>query len=491
MLIDHNSTTYSDLESLVLGLVSAPHELEWLEFKHNQGDPEEIGKYVSALSNAAALHGRSRGFLVWGIEDETHAILGTTFNPHTKKRGGELLEGWLAHKVTPRMDLGFHTGTVRGERVVVLEIPAAMHTPTRFSGVEYVRVGSSTRKLADHPEKARKLWFRLTRTGFEDGIARRGLSAGDVLSLLDIPAYFDLSDQPVPSTPEKIVERLGEEAFVTSEPDGTFSITNLGAITFGKSLRRLGLERKAVRVIAYAGTSRNHGLRERQEAGGYIAGFQRLMDAIMAQLPSGETIGQTLREAHALYPEAAVRELVANALIHQDFSLTGTGPMVEIFDGRIEITNPGTPLVDPMRLLDSPARSRNEALAAMMRRFNYAEERGSGIDRVVTLVEADRSPAPDFQVTAEHFTAILYAPRPVTEMNKDDRIRATYQHACLQWVARAQLTNSTLRQRFGISEGNSAIASRIIGETETAGFIKKFNPESWSRKHARYVPFWA
>ena len=94
----------------------------------------------------------------------------------------------------------------------------------------------------------------------------------------------------------------------------------------------------------------------------------------------------------------AVRELVANALIHQDFSITGAGPMVEIFEGRIEVTNPGEPLVATDRFLDSPPKSRNESLASLMRRFRICEERGSGIDKVVSQIELYQLPPPLFEV---------------------------------------------------------------------------------------------
>ena len=112
-----------------------------------------------------------------------------------------------------------------------------------------------------------------------------------------------------------------------------------------------------------------------------------------------------------MYPEIAVRELVANALIHQDFAISGTGPMVEIFPDRIEITNPGTPLIDTLRFIDEPPRSRNQALASLIRRVNICEERGSGVDKVVFQVELFQLPAPDFQVTATHTKAVLYASR--------------------------------------------------------------------------------
>src|ERR1700722_7444665 len=119
----------------------------------------------------------------------------------------------------------------------------------------------------------------------------------------------------------------------------------------------------------------------------------------LTNLPRSEEIGQALRREVRVYPEIAIRELVANALIHQDFNLTGNGPTVEIFDNRIEITNPGTPLIDPLRFIDEPPRSRNEELASLMCRMNICEERGSGIDKVIFQIELYQLPPPDFRVT--------------------------------------------------------------------------------------------
>ena len=130
-------------------------------------------------------------------------------------------------------------------------------------------------------------------------------------------------------------------------------------------------------------------------------------------------------------------------------------------------------------------------LTGLMRRMNICEERGSGIDKVVFQVELYQLPPPDFQVTSNHTKAILFARKKLSQMDKNDRIRACYQHACLCWVSNKQMNNATLRKRFGISEKNYAIASRIIGETIDAGLIKPYDPESTSRKYARYIPFWA
>lgn len=245
-----------------------------------------------------------------------------------------------------------------------------------------------------------------------------------------------------------------------------------------------------MRVIVYKGPNRIETVKEQTGIKGYAVGFEGLLGYLNDQLPRNEQIGQALRREVRMYPEIAIRELVANALIHQDFSLTGTGPTVEIFPDRIEITNPDPPPIDPLRFIDEPPRSRNEALASMMRRLNICEERGSGVDKVIFQVELFQLPAPDFQVTSTHTKAVLYAPKKLAAMDQQDRIRACYQHACLCWVSNKTMTNATLRERFGIAEANAAMASRIIRETVEAGLIKRSDPESKSRKHAKYVPFW-
>jgi ATP-dependent DNA helicase RecG len=215
-----------------------------------------------------------------------------------------------------------------------------------------------------------------------------------------------------------------------------------------------------------------------------------LLTYINNLLPRNEVIGQALRKEVPMYPELSVRELVANAIIHQDFAITGMGTTIEIFDDRMEITNAGTPLVNTERFLDSPPRSRNEALASFMRRVGICEERGSGVDKVVFETEQYQLPAPLFK-THEHATqAILFAYKPLIEMDLNDKTRACYLHACLRYVQRDYMTNSSLRERFGIEQQNSATASRIIRDTLKEGLIKPYDPDQ-SRKHARYLPYWA
>lgn len=219
-------------------------------------------------------------------------------------------------------------------------------------------------------------------------------------------------------------------------------------------------------------------------------GFEGLIGYINQLLPKNEILEKAIRREVPIYPELAVRELVANAIIHQDFSITGAGPMIEIFSDRMEITNPGKPLVATDRFLDSPPRSRNEALASFMRRIGVCEERGSGIDKVVFQTEVFQLPAPVFEVPDDNTLAVLFAHKPFSKMSKKEKIHACYLHACLRRVKREFLTNSSVRERFGIEDKNKASASRIIRDTIEAGLIRHDDPENESHKYARYVPFW-
>jgi predicted HTH transcriptional regulator len=175
-----------DLDSLLGSLVSLPRETEWIEFKHNDGRPEEIGEYISALSNAATLHDKEAAYLVWGVEDETHRIVGTSFRPRDEKIGNEELENWLTRSLHPQVDFTFNEWTTQGLSMVLLAIRPCLHGPVRFKDADFIRVGSYKKRLKDYPEKERALWFKLAQGCFEEGVARDAITADEVLSLLEI-----------------------------------------------------------------------------------------------------------------------------------------------------------------------------------------------------------------------------------------------------------------------------------------------------------------
>lgn len=125
-----------------------------------------------------------------------------------------------------------------------------------------------------------------------------------------------------------------------------------------------------------------------------------------------------------------------------------------------------------------------------MRRIGVCEERGSGVDKVVFQTELYQLPAPIFETTEEHTRAILFAHRDLKNMDKEERIHATYLHACLRYVQRDFMTNATLRGRFGIDSKNSAMASRIIKDTLLANRIRIYD-DTVGSKAKKYLPWWA
>ena len=483
------STEY--LVGLVKELCKLPVETEWVEFKHNYADEEDIGEYLSALSNSAALSGKAKAYLIWGVNNETHEIIGTSFKPSQTKVGNEELESWLLLLLTPRINFRFYSFEVKDKPVILLEIGAATVQPVRFKQQEFVRVGSYKKKLKDYPGKERELWRVFDLVPFERGIAAKRVSSEEILMRLDYPAYFDLLELPLPDGRNAILEALTNDELISHCEAGDWDITHLGVVLLAKKLDDFpDLKRKAVRVIHYKGRGRVETLREQVFNKGYASGFKGLIDHIVASTPSNEIIQQSLRKAMPMFPEIAVRELVANALIHQDFFVTGAGPTVEIFEDRMEITNPGMPLVDTRRFLDSPPRSRNDALASLMRRFRICEERGSGIDKVVSQVEAFQLPAPAFEQPEGFTRATLFAHRPLNRMDKSDRVRACYLHACLKKVMGDYLSNASLRERLGVEEKNKATVSRYIREAVEEGMIKPFEKDA-PPKMMKYLPYWA
>jgi ATP-dependent DNA helicase RecG len=472
-------------------LRSQTSETEWLEFKKNNIDPDEIGEYIAALSNSACLHDKAAAYLVFGIADKTHEIVGTSFRPKQSKIGNEELENWLVRSLNPRIDFKIVESLVDDNHIVIFIIDPAHNRPVAFKNTAFIRVGSYKKKLDDYAEKERKIWQKGKHVEFDKDIALKNVSSDDVFQLLNFSAYYDLMKLIPPSNMASVLDKFQEEKFI-KKSGNHFSILNLGAILFAKNLDAFeNLSRKAIRIIIYKGASKLETIKEKLITKGYATGIQDAIDYVNDQLPQNEELGRVFRKEVKMFPEVAVRELVINAVMHQDFHIKGAGPMVEIFDERLEITNPGIPLIDTLRFIDSIPVSRNELLAKMMRRTNLSEERGSGVDKIIGSIEAYQLPAPNFIKGENFLRAVLYAHKALKVMDKNDKVRACFQHCALKYVSGELMTNKSLRERFNVSEKNYSAISRIIADTIEVGLIKIHDDTSKSKKYAKYAPFWA
>jgi len=481
--------TDKEYKTIIADIQASPKECEWVEIKENNANPEEIGEYISALANGAAYMGQSKGYLVFGMNDKTYAIVGTTYRPTDAKIGNQEIENWIATQLSPRIDFVIHETMANEKRIVLFIVDSAGNTPVKFRGTAWIRVGSYKKKLADHPERERKIWQNTHNSTFENRLALTGISADEVLTVIDYPSVFRLLKMHLPENKSGILEKLTEEKIINKHAS-SYDVTNLGAILFASDLKHFStLSKKAPRVIFYKDNSRINAIKEEPWTKGYAIVFKNIVDYINASLPVNEKIEDAVRKNKPMYSPVAVREFVANALIHQDFYIGGTSPMIEIFRTRIEITNPGQPLIDTLRFIDHSPLSRNEQLASMMRRMDFCEERGSGVDRAIAHCELLQLPAPDFTKDIDYTRVTMSARKSLRQMNRDDKIRACYQHCCLQYVTGEKMTNETLRNRLEISTENYSIASRIIADTVKERLIR-LDDSTRSRKFAQYVPVW-
>lgn len=477
--------------ALVKELLSESNEHTCVEFKHNNDSKEMIGKLISALSNSARIEQQDFAYILWGIEDGTKKIVGTTFNPETKTVGNQVFIMWLTQMLQPRLAFSFRKVKHPAGDLILLEIPAAISTPVEFDKTAYVRIGSATPRLSEYPEHYLKLITNLRPYNWEKSVAKAFVTADDVLKLLDYTSYFKLTDQNLPDNKKGILERLEADHLIKKDVGGHWNITNLGAILFAENLDDFdtSLARKGIRFVSYDGDNKACTIKQRIDGKrGYSRAFEGVVSYINDLLPVNEHIGSTQRESVLLYPEIAIRETIANALIHQDFTISGAGPLVELFNNRLEITNPGKSLVQTDRMIDLPPRSRNEALASLMRRMKFCEEQGTGLDKVIISIEIHQLPAPKFQELNDAMRVVLFAPRSFAEMTVVERVRACYQHSIIKYLEGSKMKNNTLCERFGIDKKNAAQASLVIKKALEMGVIKVADPEY---PRGGYEPIWA
>lgn len=481
-----------DYVELVKQLIGHVSETQTIEFKDSNARFEMIGRDIAALANSAIVEGQDYAYMVWGVEDLTHAIIGTSFDPLTAKRGNQELEIWLRVKLSSNAEFRFLSVDVDGKHVVVLRIWPAVGYPVSFDNVEYIRSGTSTQPLQKNSQREQRLWD-LTRSGaFEDQIALRWLSRDEVLHKIDWARYFTQTGIPVPEGGSSILHYLVTDNIVKTLDSGQYAVTNLGALLFAANMDDFEtVSRKAIRIIRYSGKDRIAATRSKIFLRGY-ADIDGVMDYIQALLPGQEVIDKGLRVTMNGYPELAIRELVGNMLIHQDLTIRGGGPLVEVFDDRVEFSNPGASLIQVSRLVNDPPQSRNPRLAKLARRLHICEEAGSGWDKIIRSCELMQLPAPEIQESrgdAPSMRVRLMQRRPYRDLTVDERLQACYWHACLQYANGNALTNASLRERFGLSTSSSSQISRLIADAISDRLIRPVDADAANKK-MRYIPAW-
>ncbi len=456
----------------------SPSEYQRLEFKEakKQFDNRKLFKYCVAIANEGG------GHLLLGVANKPpRPVVGTAAFNNPVKMAEKLF-------VAVRFRVDIEEVAHPDGRVLVFHIPSRPRgTAYHLEGAYLMRAGQELVPMSE--DQLRRIFAEGEPDWLEEH-SRKEVDAQQVIELLDTQTFFALLMRPYPTEQKAVIDRLTQERLIDRVGDG-YAIRRLGALLLAKRLSDFpDISRKAPRVVVYSGTSKLETKLDLPGTKGYAVGFQGLVRFVMSQLPQNEVIQDALREEVKLVPEIAIREVVANALIHQDFGIGGASIMVEVYADRVEVSNPGDPIVPVERFIDGYL-SRNERLADLMRRMHICEEKSSGIDKVVRAAEVYQLPAPDFRTTHSRTVIIIFGPRDFNEMDRNDRIRACYQHCALKWVMSERMTNQSLRERFHLPEGKSAIISQIIAAAIESNLVKQDQTVGTSRKFARYLPFWA
>ena len=457
---------------------SSPSEAQHLEFKEakTQFDNQKLYRYCVALANEGG------GHLILGVTDKPpRPVVGTLAFNNVVEMAAKLFEA-----VGFRVDI--EEVAHPDGRVIVFHVPSRPRGSAYHLGGAYLmRSGENLVPMSE--DQLRRIFAEGAPNWLEES-ALEGQSEQDVIDLLDTQSFFELLRLPYPGSRTAVIERLQQERLIEFDSGG-YRINRLGAFLLARKLSSFPIaSRKSARVVVYSGTSKAETRLDESLDRGYAVGFKETVHFVMSQLPQNEIVEDALRKDVKLVPEIVVRELVANALIHQDFTIGGMSVMIEIFANRVEISNPGEPMVPVERFIDG-YQSRNEKLADIMRRCGICEEKSSGIDKVVAAVEAFQLPAPEFRAGFRRTETVLFGHTPFENMDRTARVRACYQHCCLRHVMRKTMTNQSLRERFRLPENKAESVSRTIRDAMDAGIIRLVDEKAKSLRYRRYVPFWA
>ena len=407
--------TQEYLIALVDQLRSYPAETEWLEFKRNHVAPEEIGEYISALANAACIGNQLRAYLVFGIDNETHKVLGTTFDPYTAKaKGNQDLLPWISSLLQPNPGIEVLMADHPDGRVVMLELGSARDRPVLFSGRGYVRVGSSKTDIAKHPEKERTIWLRgsdwsaeaCDKAGIEDldpdaiALAREQFCIKHPSQSVELDAWDDLTFL----NKARLLKRG--------------AVTNTAILLLGRPESSTLLSPAVSKLSWILKDAENRELDYEHFGTPFLPLGDRLLGRIrnlmVRALPSGTLFPLELTQ----YDPWVLREALHNAIAHQDYRRHARIVVVE-FPDRVMLTNAGEFLpgsVETVIEQDAPQLLyRNPFLTDAMVELNMIDTQGGGIKRMFETQRRRSFPLPDYHLETSTQVDVVISGRILDE----------------------------------------------------------------------------
>ena len=389
-----------ELQQLLIELTNLPNETEWVEFKVNNDKPQEIGEYISAISNSACILNKDFGYVVWGINDKTHEIIGTKFSPKKMKVRNEELENWLSHLLNPRINFFIYEFYQSNNKIVIFKIQSALNIPVEFSGQAFIRVGSYKKKLKDYPEKQRLIWNKLITDDWSSQI----ISDASINSL-DASAIEKAKANFIKKNPKFFndINNWGDVNFLNKAKltiDG--QITNTAIILLGKSESEHYLKPSIAKISWILRNVEGNDKDYEHFSPPFLLAVDRVFSKIRNLKYRFLQKDSLIADEINMYDDWIIREALHNCIAHQDYRLTGRITIIEK-PNELIFTNLGSflpgDLEEYIQRDIPPSIYRNRFLTDAMVNLNMIDTIGSGIRKMYLRQRERFFPMPDYDLS--------------------------------------------------------------------------------------------
>ena len=479
-------------------LLCLPREQSTVEFKSNQNEPKDIGQYLSALANVAALDGHDRGWVVWGVEDGTQKVKGTVFDPFTQKNGNQSLIMWLQQLTSPRADFTFHECQHPDGKVVLLEIHPARGAPVAFEGQRFIRVDSHKVKLSDHQGKEARLWAVLGPKEDWSGVLVDGATLEDLDPVAIVAARQYFTEYLVKSesdTSRHADIRTEAEAWDVPTLLNKARVTKQGRITRA-ALLLLGKD-EAAHFLAPSDTKMSWLMRDADNATGpgqhfpmpFLLATDKLLSRIRNEQEESLPDGTLFPTPVPWYDPWVIREALHNCVAHQDYVLGGKINVVEHPD-RLVFSNLGqflAPSVEWMLEHQSPPEHyRNQWLIDSMIRLRMIDQHGSGIRRMFDKQRQRFYPMPDF-VTDKMVQGLPRVEVTITRQVLDAKYTKMLIKRTDLTLNQVVLLDRVQKQRSLLPEQVRELKALKLLEGRAPNYLISSKVAEWTGQKARYL----
>ena len=435
-------------------------------------------KYIVGLSNAFLLSDNSKSFL-------------TIKSSLNKNDLANDLSVVIRKKIKPINVFRIDKDSLNSTQSIIL-VCSPLNMPATCDGNEYLLENDSLIALKDYPNLRAALWEKAILNTSENQTCLRSIAHKDIAHYLDIEKYYSLKSKSVPTDFNVVIEGLSNDGFVKNTDKKKLDITILGMLCIATSFSDIpSLSGSKIEVVKYENDSRISStssplIFEK----GYLFSFGEIIKSVSNIMGRKETFKSGLRIIEEEIPSLIIRELLSNAMIHQNLNPVATHILIECFPKRMEIYSPGRMSIDPKRVLDMAPMPENRHLVEVLARFGIGEGHGTGYDKIIESTEEYMLPSPIIKIEEYGTRIIVFKRKDWLDYDEEEKLSAIYNHVSMKYVNNQKASNETIRNRFGIKETNKAQISRLISKAIENGLIKK-SSNSTGTRNTTYLPYWA